>query len=134
MLSLQLQKLVVASCIAACLWAATTSTAHALAETDALGPDKALHYSVSVGLTLGASLVFDGIGFDEPTALPLSIGFALGMGIGKELFDAVRGGGFSAADLTWDVLGIATGLFLRVLLRELFFATPGPTAAITSSS
>jgi putative lipoprotein len=90
------------------------------AESDALGPDKALHYTVSVGLTLGASLALDLVGVDEPAVLPLSIGFALGLGIGKEAFDAVRGSSFSAADLTWDVLGIATGVLIRVLLRALF--------------
>jgi uncharacterized protein YfiM (DUF2279 family) len=90
------------------------------AESDTLGPDKALHYTVSVGLTLGASFVCDVIGLDEPITLPLSIGFAVVMGVGKETFDAIRGTGFSAADLTWDLLGIATGVLLRVLIRALF--------------
>jgi uncharacterized protein YfiM (DUF2279 family) len=106
-------------CVAAFSWAIFAANASA-AESDALGPDKALHYTVSVGLTLGASLVLDVVGLDEPVVLPLSIGFALGMGVGKELFDAVRGSSFSAADLTWDVLGIATGVLIRVLLRAIF--------------
>ncbi|HET6336277.1 MAG TPA: hypothetical protein VFG30_23810 [Polyangiales bacterium] len=106
-------------CFVVFSWAIFAANASA-AESDALGPDKALHYTVSVGLTLGASLVLDVVGLDEPVVLPLSIGFALGMGVGKELFDAVRGSAFSAADLTWDVLGIATGVLIRVLLRAIF--------------
>jgi putative lipoprotein len=100
------------------------------AESDALGPDKALHYTVSVGLTLGASLALDVAGVDEPAVLPLSIGFALGLGIGKEAFDAVRGNSFSAADLTWDVLGIATGVLIHVLLRALFAPDFEPDRAL----
>ena len=108
--------------LAAFVWAGLglyTPAARAV-ESDGLGPDKALHFSVSVGLTLGASLAFDVIGLDEPEGLPLSIGFALSLGVGKELFDALRGTGFSAADLTWDVLGVATGVFVRCVLRALF--------------
>lgn len=119
MLSFRSYGLLLTGCISACLWASSASTALARTESDELGPDKVLHYSVSIGLTLGASLALDLIGFDEPVVEPLSIAFALGMGVGKELFDEVRGSGFSAADLTWDVLGIATGLFLRILLHEL---------------
>jgi putative lipoprotein len=104
--------------IAACTWLLVMPCARA-AESDALGPDKALHYTVSVSLTLGASAVFDLIGLDEPATLPLSIGFALALGVGKETFDALRGSDFSAADLTWDVLGIATGVFVRVLVCAL---------------
>jgi uncharacterized protein YfiM (DUF2279 family) len=119
-------------CIAACAWSLFATTAHA-SESEALGPDKALHYTVSVGLTLGASLAFDAIGVDEPASLPLSIGFALAMGVGKEAFDAIGGSGFSAADLTWDVLGIGTAMFLRVLVHAIFRIEPKPARAQTAN-
>jgi uncharacterized protein YfiM (DUF2279 family) len=94
--------------------------AKAAAESDGLGADKALHFSVSVGLTLGSALVLDAIGIDEPAVLPLSIGFALTLGIGKEAFDElVRDTGFSLADLSWDLLGITTGVLLDCILRAL---------------
>lgn len=102
------------------------------AENDALGPDKALHFTVSVGLTLSASLAFDVVGVDEPEASPLSIGFALSLGVGKELFDALRGSGFSAADLTWDVLGVASAVLVRCVLRVLLAPPRAPPRLISS--
>jgi uncharacterized protein YfiM (DUF2279 family) len=115
-------------CLAVCACSLSATSVHA-AENEKLGPDKALHYTVSVGLTLSASLAFDAIGIDEPAVLPLSIGFALAMGVGKEAFDAIGGSGFSAADLTWDVLGIGTAVFLRVLVRAVLRIEPEPARA-----
>ncbi len=43
----------------------------------------------------------------------------------KELYDAGRGSFFSFKDLTWDVLGTATGLALSWAVDRLFFQRDG---------
>src|SRR5690606_34065861 len=77
-----------------------------------LGRDKLLHFGVSVGIALGGY----GLGvplFDcEPPRFALGGGLALGLGIGKELWDLAGDGDASWRDLAWDVLGTAVGLLV----------------------
>jgi putative lipoprotein len=88
---------------------------------DWFGQDKALHYGVSAGLA-GAGYAGGALLFDEPGARWLTgAGLALGAGVGKEVYDAWRGSFFSFKDLTWDVLGTATGLALSWAIDRLFF-------------
>ncbi|WP_375771891.1 hypothetical protein NR798_13700 [Archangium gephyra] len=88
---------------------------------DWFGQDKALHYSVSAGLA-GAGYAGGALLFGTPEARWLSgAGVALGAGVAKELYDAGRGSFFSFKDLTWDVLGTATGLGLSWAVDRLFF-------------
>ena len=105
------------------------------ARDDWLGRDKALHYSVSVGLA-GAGYVGGAFLFDAPEARLLTgAGVALGAGVAKELYDAGRGSFFSWKDLTWDVLGTATGLAVSWTVDRLFFRpTPAERPANLSLS
>ncbi|WP_200883802.1 YfiM family protein [Archangium violaceum] len=96
---------------------------------DWFGQDKALHYGVSVGLA-GAGYAGGALLFEAPEARWLSgAGVALGAGVAKELYDAGRGSFFSFKDLTWDVLGTATGLGLAWAVDRLFFQRDGGVLA-----
>lgn len=87
---------------------------------DWLGRDKALHFGVSAGLA-GAGYLGGALLFEESWAPWLTgAGLALGAGLGKELYDAGRAGNhFSFKDLTWDVLGTASGLAVSWLVEQL---------------
>lgn len=92
---------------------------------DWFGRDKALHYSVSAGLA-GAGYAGGALLFEAPEARWFTgAGVALGAGVAKEIFDAGRGSFFSVKDLTWDVLGTATGLGLSWAVDRLFFSRDG---------
>jgi putative lipoprotein len=100
---------------------------------DWLGQDKALHFSVSAGLA-GAGYAGGALLFDAPGARWLTgAGVALGAGIGKELYDAGRGSFFSFKDLTWDVVGTATGLGLSWAVDRLFFHREAPGSTPTGA-
>ena len=75
-----------------------------------LGKDKTLHFTASStiaagGYTVGA-LVFDGRG----SALLIGGALAAAVGIGKETLDLTGLGDPSWRDLTWDGIGIVSGL------------------------
>lgn len=96
---------------------------------DWFGQDKALHYGVSVGLA-GAGYAGGALLFEAPEARWLTgAGVALGAGVAKELYDAGRGSFFSFKDLTWDVLGTATGLGLSWAVDRLVFQRDGGVPA-----
>jgi putative lipoprotein len=98
-------------------------------QDDWLGQDKLLHFSVSVGLA-GAGYTGGALLFEAPQARWLTgAGVALGMGLGKEIHDAGRGGFFSFKDLTWDVLGTGTGLALSWAVERLFFSPEEPATS-----
>jgi putative lipoprotein len=94
------------------------------------GRDKALHFSASASLAVigysGAALVTD----DRPTRVASATVLALGAGIGKELWDLNGPGDASWRDLTWDVIGTATGVLVASgvdwLIRH--FREPDPVA------
>ena len=77
-----------------------------------LGPDKALHYSFSAGIAGGGYAIGAALTPRISLRLAAGAGLALSAGIGKELYDATGGGTASFRDLTWDVLGTATGLLV----------------------
>jgi putative lipoprotein len=88
---------------------------------DWFSQDKFLHFGVSAGLA-GAGYTSGALLFDAPHARWLTgAGVALGVGLGKELYDAGRGSIFSWKDLSWDVLGTGTGLALSWAIERLFF-------------
>lgn len=77
-----------------------------------LGKDKLQHYGVSAGIAAGGyvagALLFD----KRACALATGAGLALAAGVGKELVDLAGYGQPSWKDLTWDGLGMVTGLAL----------------------
>lgn len=99
------------------------------------GPDKALHFSVSAGL----SSITYGVAATQYDAryppLLWGAGVSLTLGVGKELYDLTGRGDPSWKDLTWDVLGTAAGLLLAwsidlvvrgVSPRHPLLASPSP--------
>lgn len=94
-----------------------------------LGPDKALHFSLSAGLAGGGYAVSSAF-VDEPVhRLLIGGSFALGLGVAKELYDATGAGTPSWKDLAWDVVGTVTGLAVAWTIDQLFFAPrPARTA------
>lgn len=86
------------------------------------GRDKALHCGLSAlappaGYAAGATLFADG---ERGLILGLSVG--LGAGVAKELHDLTGRGTPSLRDLTWDMLGLASGAVLTWAMDRLFFA------------
>jgi putative lipoprotein len=79
-----------------------------------LGPDKALHFGVSMGLAAGGYAA-SSPWLENRTERALFGGaFSLSLGAGKELWDLTGRGDPSWRDFTWDVLGTAAGLALAV--------------------
>jgi uncharacterized protein YfiM (DUF2279 family) len=78
------------------------------------GADKAKHFLVSAFL-VGASykIYHDGLQNNKEHSLYLSTGFALSLGLGKEIYDETRPRKkFSYKDLVYDLLGIGLGLLI----------------------
>jgi putative lipoprotein len=92
------------------------------AESDPwLGRDKALHFAASFTLAgaghAGAALVSERM----PVRVATGASLALGAGIAKEVYDRTSGGDASWRDLTWDVMGTATGMVVAWLLDRYVF-------------
>jgi putative lipoprotein len=84
-----------------------------------LSRDKVAHFGVSAALA-GAGYAGGMFLFEAPEARWLTgAGVALGVGVAKELYDGASGSIFSWKDLTWDVLGTATGLTLAWAVERL---------------
>jgi putative lipoprotein len=78
------------------------------------GPDKALHFGVSLGLAAGGYAA-SSPWLDSPGERALAGGaFSLTLGAGKELWDLAGHGDPSWRDFTWDVLGTAAGVALAL--------------------
>lgn len=108
------------------LLALSGSEARAQAEDPWLGPDKALHYSLSAGLAAGG-YGLAALGTDSrPLRLGIGFGGALALGVGKELYDAVGPGQASGKDLVWDALGAATGALVAWTIDWLVGELSGP--------
>jgi putative lipoprotein len=89
-----------------------------------LGPDKALHFGVSVGLA-GGGYALSALVLERPWQRAVAgAGFSLTLGAGKELYDLSGHGDPSWKDFTWDVAGTAVGIGIALLVD----------AAISSSS
>ena len=104
-------------------------SARAQSVDDWLGADKALHF------TLSAALAGTGYGgaalLTERTSVRLAVGagFALSLGIAKEVYDATGAGDPSWRDLTWDVLGTGVGVLSAWLVDRLVPSLEAPRAA-----
>lgn len=76
------------------------------------GRDKALHFTASASIAIvgygGSALLTD----DRPTRTAAAATLALSAGIAKELWDLGGAGDASWKDLTWDLIGTATGVLV----------------------
>jgi len=95
------------------LAAALASRAAAASDPDPwFGPDKALHFGVSLGLAAGGYAA-SSPWLESRGGRALAGGaFSLTLGAGKELWDLAGHGDPSWRDFTWDVLGTAAGVAL----------------------
>lgn len=98
------------------LLSAPARAAPAWADDGWWGRDKALHLTLSAGLT-GGAYALSGLWWTEPAPRLMASG-ALGLaaGVGKELLDLLAHGRPSFRDLVWDGVGIALGLTVSWLL------------------
>jgi putative lipoprotein len=89
--------------------------------------DKALHFGVSAGITVGAyagaCLATD----HRPTRRAAAIIVGFGAGMTKEVWDLFGPGDASWRDLAWDAIGTATGVLVAAGIDWLYqrFASPG---------
>lgn len=80
------------------------------------GPDKQLHFTYSALIT---GISYGGLAMtysDRPVRLLGGGAVAMSAGIGKEVYDLSGHGDPSWRDLTWDALGVATGLGISLLV------------------
>jgi putative lipoprotein len=112
-----------------CVACVSSSRSAVAADADAWwGRDKALHFGVSAGLSSGvyalAGLHYEARG----PRLLWGAGVSMAVGAGKEVLDATGFGTPSWRDLTWDAIGVATGLLIAwtidVLARGLSARNP----------
>lgn len=78
------------------------------------GPDKALHFGVSMGLAAGGYAAASPWLESRGERALVGGAFSLTLGAGKELWDLAGHGDPSWRDFTWDVLGTAAGLAIAV--------------------
>jgi putative lipoprotein len=107
-----------------CLWVSASivttffsvSPAHADDPDPWFGRDKALHFGATAVLAsggyAGTALATD----DRRFRLAVGAGLGLGAGVAKELWDLSGHGDASWRDLTWDVVGTATGLAVALAI------------------
>jgi putative lipoprotein len=88
------------------------------------GRDKAYHFSASALIAAGGYGVTRSFTDDRPTCLAVGGALALTAGVGKELYDLSGRGDPSLRDLTWDVLGTATGLLLIWAVDRFWISAP----------
>jgi putative lipoprotein len=86
--------------------------------------DKYLHGSVSAALAIGAYTATSFATTDTKLRLGVGAGFALSVGIAKELWDLQGHGDPSWRDFTWDVMGTGVGLLASWLVDAYVFQTP----------
>lgn len=97
----------------------SASTARASDADPWFGRDKALHFSVSAGLAGAGYGATAALSDDVRWRVPVGASVALGAGVAKELYDLTGRGDASWRDLTWDVIGTATGLGIAWLIDHL---------------
>jgi putative lipoprotein len=83
--------------------------------------DKALHFGATFTLAGGGYAGAALISPRESVRTAAGAGLGLGAGIAKEIYDRYSGGHPSWRDLTWDMVGTATGLLTAWLLDRYVF-------------
>jgi len=100
------------------------STAAPARADDWWGPDKGLHFSVSVGLAAGGYGV-SALALERRWQRALVGGVtSLALGAAKETYDAVGPGDASGRDLVWDAAGTVVGLGLALTIDALVRREP----------
>ena len=91
--------------------------------------DKALHFGASAAITMvgyaGASVTTD----HRPTRRAVAVVLGLTAGATKEVWDAFGPGDASWRDLTWDVIGTATGVLVAAGIDWLYRRLSEPSVA-----
>lgn len=91
-----------------------------------LGEDKAKHFGASL-LLASAGYAGSALVVEEPwQRAAIGGGFALALGVAKEIYDATGQGDPSPRDLSWDVMGCAFGVGVSLLLDYALRPTPEP--------
>jgi putative lipoprotein len=93
------------------------------------GHDKALHFAASASI---ATIAYGGAALkteDRSTRVAAAITIALGAGVLKETWDLAGHGDASWRDLTWDVVGTATGVLFAYAIDWAIGRLRGPAAA-----
>ena len=98
---------------------------------DWFGADKALHFSVSALLAGGGYAGAATLTPRPEVRAGVGAGFALTLGVAKEVWDAAGGGDPSWRDLAWDALGAGVGVLSAWLVDRLVHAllAPAPLSA-----
>ena len=116
-----LASLLVSAMLVVGLVLAVAPRAHAAEPDPWFGRDKALHFGATFALAgggyAGAALVSP----RESVRAAAGAGLGLGAGIAKEVYDRYSAGDASWRDLTWDVVGTATGVLVAWLLDRYLF-------------
>jgi putative lipoprotein len=103
---------------------ASAAAVHADERDPWFGRDKAYHFTASAVIAAGGYGVTRSFTDDRPTCLAVGGALALSAGVGKELYDLSGRGDPSLRDLTWDVLGTATGLLLTWAVDRYWISAP----------
>ena len=90
-----------------------------------LAKDKYMHFGVSAGLAGGVYRLGVASSDRRDLSLAAAAGIGMGVGIAKELLDLTGSGNASWKDLTWDAVGVATGMLIGLLID---LAIRGPYA------
>ena len=79
---------------------------------DWFGRDKAKHFGASAALAVGGYGAASLFTARQSPRLMTGAALAFTAGLGKEIADRYRGGDPSMRDVTWDLLGTASGLLV----------------------
>jgi len=95
------------------------------------GRDKLIHFAASGSLAVVGYANASMLSENRPLRIGAGATLALGAGVAKELWDLDGHGDASWRDLSWDVIGAATGLLVSVgvdwVVHRMFRPPPGRT-------
>ena len=95
------------------------------------GRDKLIHFAASGSLAVVGYANAAMLTENRPARIGAGAALAVGAGVGKELWDLDGHGDASWRDLSWDLIGAATGLLISVgvdwAVHRMFDPPPGRT-------
>jgi uncharacterized protein YfiM (DUF2279 family) len=100
---------------------ALTPRARAAEPDPWFGRDKALHFGATFTLASGGYAGTALLSERQGVRAAAGAGLAMTAGVAKEIYDHYAGGDPSLRDLTWDVVGTATGVLVSYLLDRYVF-------------